>query len=52
VICPAGRDGIYIISNLPLGKYIDFSIRKKYRIAEQYIDKKLPEKEMRKLFFG
>ena len=45
-ICPAGREGIYIISNLPLGKYIDFFNRKKYRIAQQYIDKKqLPEEE-------
>ena len=34
------REGIHIISNLPIGKYIDFSVRKKYRIAEQYIDKK------------
>ena len=44
-ICPAGREGIYIISHLPLGKYIAFSVRKKYRIAEQYIAKELPEKE-------
>jgi hypothetical protein len=44
-ICPAGHEGIYIISNLPPGKYIDFSVRKKYRIAKQYIDKKLPEEE-------
>ncbi|MBR3767816.1 MAG: hypothetical protein IKL10_06210, partial [Clostridia bacterium] len=51
-ICPAGREGIYIISHLPSGKYIDFSVRKKYRIAEQYIAKKqLPEEEKRKLFF-
>ena len=35
---PCGARGIYIISNLPFGKYIDFSV-KKYRIAKQYIDK-------------
>ena len=32
---------IYIISNLPAGKYIDFALGQKYRIAQQYIDKRL-----------
>ena len=44
-ICPAGQEGIYSISNLPLGKYIDFAPGQKYRIAKQYIEKKTTRKK-------
>jgi hypothetical protein len=48
-----GREKIFIISNLPIGEYIDFSIRKKYRIAQQYIDNKTtPEKDKINSFSG
>ena len=48
-ICPAGREWIYIISNLPLGKYIDFSVRKNIELRSNISTKNHPKKFF---FFG
>ena len=45
-ICPAGREGIDIISHLPLGKYIAFPQGKNIELRSNISTKILPEKEL------
>ena len=47
-----GREWIYIISNLPSGKYIDFSVRKNIELRSNISTKIATRKELYFLLFG